>query len=162
MPASFYTGINSFDPQPLSSWLGTTYWPVYYSVQSFDRLGSVLFNTTSDVPTMNAAPCEVVESDIWRRDGDTLYLFNQNRGLQIIDLTNPAAARILGTLNLPAAGEQMYLLSSNHVVLLTRTTIMIQMSVVALTVVAVAAVLVVLAVVCVRAIGTWVRQLWPH
>ena len=36
------------------------------------------------------------------------------------------------------------------------------MSVVALTVVAAVAVLVVLAVVCVRAIGTWVRQLWPH
>jgi len=36
------------------------------------------------------------------------------------------------------------------------------LSVVALAVVAAVAVLVVLAVVCVRAIGTWVRQLWPH
>jgi hypothetical protein len=36
------------------------------------------------------------------------------------------------------------------------------MSVVALTVVVVLAVLIVLAVVCVRAIGVWVRQLWPH
>jgi len=38
---------------------------------------------------------------------------------------------------------------------------MIQMTV-ALLVVAVIAVLVVLAVACVRALGTWVRQLWPH
>jgi hypothetical protein len=38
---------------------------------------------------------------------------------------------------------------------------MIQMTV-AFLIVGVLAVLVVLAVGCVRAIGTWVRQLWPH
>ncbi|MEW6160823.1 MAG: beta-propeller domain-containing protein, partial [Verrucomicrobiota bacterium] len=62
----------------------------------------------------------VVESDIWRIEGNTLYFFNQYRGLQIIDLSNPDSPQIRGTFHLPAAGEQMYLLDSNHVVLLAR------------------------------------------
>jgi hypothetical protein len=64
---------------------------------------------------------EVVESDIWQLDGDTLYFFNQYRGLQVIDITNPDSAKVRGTLALPAAGERMYLAGSNHVVLLART-----------------------------------------
>jgi hypothetical protein len=36
------------------------------------------------------------------------------------------------------------------------------MSIIVLTVVAVLAVLIVLVIVCVRALGTWIRQLWPH
>jgi hypothetical protein len=36
------------------------------------------------------------------------------------------------------------------------------MGIVALTVGGLLALLIVLAVVCVRAIGVWVRQLWPH
>jgi len=123
LPASFYIGTNSFDPQPLSSWSGPIHWPVYPGVVAFE--GQV---TTTDATTMGnagsgGAPVEsraVVESDIWRLAGDTLYFFNQNRGLQIIDVTNPDTATIRGTLNLPAVGEQMYLLSSNHVVLLTQ------------------------------------------
>src|SRR5262249_50924890 len=60
----------------------------------------------------------VVESDIWELSGDTLYFFNQYRGLQVIDISNPDAAVIRGTLELPAAGERMYALDSNHVALL--------------------------------------------
>jgi len=62
----------------------------------------------------------VVESDIWQVSGTTLYFFNQYRGLQIIDISNPDSAYVRGTLALPAAGDQMYLLRSNHVVLLAR------------------------------------------
>src|SRR6266478_8066509 len=40
-------------------------------------------------------PRTVTESDIWKIRGHTLYFFNQLRGLQIIDITNPdAPARI--------------------------------------------------------------------
>lgn len=61
---------------------------------------------------------EVVESDIWRLDGDRLYFFNQNRGLQLIDVANPDDPAILSTYELAAAGEQMYLLHGTHVILL--------------------------------------------
>ncbi len=62
----------------------------------------------------------VVESDIWKIDGDTMYFFNQYRGLQVIDISSPALPVVTGTLDLPASGEQMYLVDSNHAVLLTR------------------------------------------
>lgn len=126
LPASFYTGTNSFDPQPLSSWSGPIYWPIYLDVITFDAqvptTGQSPDFTTMGVTGGGASTetREVVESDIWRLAGDTLYFFNQNRGLQVIDVTNPDAATIRGTLNLPAVGEQMYLLSSNHVILLTQ------------------------------------------
>lgn len=69
--------------------------------------------------TAQAQPTPV-ESDIWEIEGDTLYFFNQYRGLQIIDLSVPGSPTLLGDLSLPAVGEQMYLLDSNHLVLLAR------------------------------------------
>ncbi len=63
---------------------------------------------------------DVVESDIWQLRGSTMYFFNQYRGLQIIDISNPDKASVRGTLELPAAGDQMYLLGNDHVVLLAR------------------------------------------
>ena len=65
-------------------------------------------------------PREVVESDIWRLEGDRMYFFNQYRGLQVIDLTDVSQPRLLGEMELPAAGEQMYLVDAGHVVLLAR------------------------------------------
>jgi len=74
-------------------------------------------------PAENAsgsAARSVVESDIWKLNGDTLYFFNQYRGLQVIDIAQPDKPVVRGTFNLPAAGEQMYLLGSSQVVLLAR------------------------------------------
>ena len=68
------------------------------------------------------APRDVVESDIWQVDGDRLYFFNQYRGLQVIDITNADSPIITGTLELPASGEQMYVLDDSHVALLARDT----------------------------------------
>lgn len=73
----------------------------------------------SSLSTAQAQPTPV-ESDIWEIEGDTLYFFNQYRGLQIIDLSVPGSPTLLGDLSLPAVGEQMYLLDSNHLVLLAR------------------------------------------
>ena len=53
---------------------------------------------------------DVVESDIWKVDGNTIYFFNTYRGLQVIDISNSAAPVIKGQYSLPAAGEQMYLI----------------------------------------------------
>lgn len=60
----------------------------------------------------------VVESDIWKIRGDTMYFFNQYRGLQVIDIANPEAPVLRGTYSMPAAGEQMYLLDDDKAILL--------------------------------------------
>ncbi len=105
LPAFFFSGTNEFGAQPTSG--------------ARDGLSGLGPGTPTGGGTP-VSPREVVESDIWKFDGDTLYFFNQNRGLQVIDVTKPDEAALLGTLNLPAAGEQMYLLGSNRVVLLTQ------------------------------------------
>ncbi len=111
LPAPFYTGTNSFAGQPVNS--------------SSALLGGAMDGRggapAGDLNPGGGAPTrEVVESDIWQIRGDTLYFFNQYRGLQVIDVSVPDGARVKGTLPLPAAGEQMYLLGDKHVVLLAR------------------------------------------
>ena len=61
---------------------------------------------------------EVVESDIWKLSGDTLYVFNQYRGLQVIGMSDPDQPTLLGGLNLAAQGEEMYTLGDQHTILL--------------------------------------------
>lgn len=75
--------------------------------------------TTSGTSSTSASR-EVSESDIWRIDGERLYFFNQLRGLQVFDIADPDAPMMLGQLREPNRGEQMYLLDTDHVALLTR------------------------------------------
>lgn len=74
----------------------------------------------SDGRNLGPAEREVVESDVWKFQGDRLYFFNQYRGLQVIDISDPDNAEVTGTFALPSAGEDMYLLGADHVVLLAR------------------------------------------
>lgn len=113
LPASFYQGTNSFGN------------PTGAGGDAVGAGGGAGGPPVSAVPEQNrdAAPGEdktrsVVESDIWKIDGDTLYFFNQYRGLQIIDIAKPEAPVVRGTFAMPAAGEQMYLLSPSRIVLL--------------------------------------------
>jgi len=55
----------------------------------------------------------VTESDIWKVVGNQLFFFNQYRGLQIFDISNPANPIRTGSLRLPASGEQFYVLNAN-------------------------------------------------
>src|SRR5262245_42306977 len=111
LPAAFYSGTNSFLGQPGSSG----------GPDGFARLdgGPGVGGVPGDAAPPDPSR-EVVESDIWKIREQTLYFFNQYRGLQIIDIADPDRASVRGTLDLPAAGEQMYLLGSNYVVLLAR------------------------------------------
>ena len=109
LPASFYAGTNQFTGEPASS----------------GGPGTVMTDARAVAPSAGAPgqpepSRDVVESDIWQVRGNTMYFFNQYRGLQIIDITNPDAAVVRGTLRLPASGEQMYLLGSVHMALLAR------------------------------------------
>jgi hypothetical protein len=110
LPAAFFQGTNAFagpvstsPPDPNTTLNPLTGAPTERSLDS----GAT-------------ASREVVESDIWKIQGNTLYFFNQYRGLQVIDIGNPDAPVVRGALDLPAAGEQMYLLDTNQVVLLAR------------------------------------------
>lgn len=110
-PAAFYKGQNAFGPTKNSSGGGGL-----LSGNAFRDLavGGELAPTT-DSP---------VEADIWKTDGKTVYFFNQLRGLQVLDVSNPADPRLTASLRLPAVGEDLYLLPSSggaaHLVLLTQ------------------------------------------
>ncbi|MSU33866.1 MAG: hypothetical protein EXS36_01925 [Pedosphaera sp.] len=101
-PASFYQGTNEFVGPPGSGGLQR-------------GLEDAPVSGTAD----KAADRAVVESDIWKIDDDTLYFFNQYRGLQVIDISNPEMPPLRGALALPATGEQMYVID-HYAVLLTR------------------------------------------
>jgi hypothetical protein len=107
LPAVFYQGTNAF-----AGGQGSQGGPWLFEAAP----GAASPNDASKA----AASRDVVESDIWKIGGDTLYFFNQYRGLQVISLTKPDSPVLQGTLDLPAAGEQMYLRDDNHVVLLAR------------------------------------------
>jgi hypothetical protein len=89
---------------------------------NFSRPGLGQDVNTLDVlapaPVAEPAPADdgkgttVVESDIWKIVGKQLFFFNQYRGLQVFDLTDPAAPRRTGTLRLAASGEQFYVLDA--------------------------------------------------
>jgi hypothetical protein len=111
LPASFYKGTNSF--------LAGTSASDPSQAAAAPTAGAAMPPSGSNAASSTTRT--VVESDIWNVSGDTLYFFNQYRGLQVIDLTTPDAPIVTGTFPLPAAGEQMYLLSGNYVVLLAQS-----------------------------------------
>ena len=61
----------------------------------------------------SASATTVQESDIWKFSGNTLYFFNQQRGLQVIDVSRPASPVIRGVLPVVARGEQLYVLPAS-------------------------------------------------
>ncbi|MBI4327153.1 MAG: beta-propeller domain-containing protein, partial [Chloroflexi bacterium] len=125
LPSFFYRGANSFSVQADA---GNQYGTIGldFALAAGDFTIPLVPATVPSVAVavglqIIATPRDVVESDIWKIRGDTLYFFNQYRGLQVIDISQPASPVVRGTFALPAAGEQMYLLESNHVVLLARS-----------------------------------------
>src|SRR5437773_6081154 len=117
LPDFFYRGPSSFDGQPVSSGASV---PGGVNATAWGG-AAVAFNASSSgTDGQPAQPRAVTESDIWEINGDTLYFFNQYRGLQVIDISQPDSPEVRGTLPVAAAGEQMYLLDDTHVVLLAR------------------------------------------
>lgn len=118
-PARFRRGQRSFDRKDLTS-IGT----VHYG-GGVIAMPQVMATTnalaTTDL-TRSAAPA-AIESDIWQIVGDRVYFFNQYRGLQILDLSDPTQPVRTGSLRLPASGEQMFILdpAGTQVALLGRS-----------------------------------------
>ncbi len=104
-PASFYQGTNEFIGPPTSGG------------GRGEFFGAI--DALPEDATGNGGDRAVVESDIWKIRGDNLYFFNQYRGLQVIDISQPDAPKLRGALSLPATGEQLYLMN-DFAILLTR------------------------------------------
>ena len=56
----------------------------------------------------------IEEADLWKIRGRKIYLFNQLRGLQVLDVTDASNPEIAGYWPLPAQGEDLYLLGGNE------------------------------------------------
>lgn len=78
----------------------------------------------ASVDSNMAAPV-AVESDIWKFAGNRLFYFNQFRGLQVFNVADPARPVKVGTLRMPAVGDQIQVLDpeGRHVALLTRRSV---------------------------------------
>jgi hypothetical protein len=68
--------------------------------------------TAADSSSAPGAPVALTEPDIWKLSGNRLFFFNQYRGLQLFDLSDPANPVRTGGLRMPARGEEFYLLDS--------------------------------------------------
>lgn len=132
-PEAFYQGLRTFGKTPALGYQLTA--PVSNAgVQMDGRVTtmSVASSITANVKTVQSdsvAPAtqeKTVESDIWKTDGNLIYFFNQLRGLQVLDITDPASPKLNATLRMPAVGQDMYLLpapadsAERLVLLLTR------------------------------------------
>jgi hypothetical protein len=110
------------EPLPAAFFQGTNVFSAPYDSSTSQAPGATAGPIGANGPSGSGPTSvrDVVQSDIWQVLGTTLYFFNQYRGLQVIDISKPDAAFLRGSLPLPAAGDQMYLVSSNHVALLAR------------------------------------------
>ena len=76
LPAFFYRGASNYTGEITSGpGSGTVY--LYDGVRSDVALG------VNMAPAETTKSREVVESDIWKVEGKTLFFFNQYRGLQV-------------------------------------------------------------------------------
>jgi hypothetical protein len=117
----FRVRADASDPLPAAFYAGRTNYPgavAQGGVETLDRMNAGGVGAPPGATDEAGAARSVVESDIWVVRDDTLYFFNQYRGLQILDIADPDAPAVKGTFALPGAGEQMYLLDDRHAVLL--------------------------------------------
>ena len=66
-----------------------------------------------------SATREIVEADIYKVDGDILWVLNQYRGLIAIDISDPSALKILGRLSFKGLPDEMFVQDGRAFVLLT-------------------------------------------
>ncbi len=112
LPVAFFTGESEFPGQKSET-------PPPDGSADSGIMAASSFAVASDANQRAASDDRtVVESDIYQLNGDRLYFFNQYRGLQVIDVHDPDAPAMVGTLTMPLAGEQMYLLPNQLILLL--------------------------------------------
>ncbi|MBN9692268.1 MAG: beta-propeller domain-containing protein [Verrucomicrobia bacterium] len=108
LPANFFRGRKAFRPSLQKAGSGVGVVGGIVANMNFDATPN---GTVSQVT--GGETRAVVESDIWKVEGRTAYFFNQQRGLQVIDLTLLDEPRMLGQLPLAVWGEQLYRLPAS-------------------------------------------------
>jgi len=100
IPSSFFTGITTFaaDPAQAAALAGNTTNAGPGGPAAPTAIGDGAFKVAGDSATTEAR--DVAEADIWKIVGDRLYFFNQLRGLQLFDLSDPKDPALLGTLRM--------------------------------------------------------------
>ena len=116
-PTNFYKGQKSFSPVKSAAASSLASVRMAYSV----ALPALM---STPPPIEDVATVVLEEADIWKVDGNTVYFFNQLRGLQVLDLTTPSAPQLTASLRLPAVGQDLYVLPASQegrtVILLTQ------------------------------------------
>lgn len=119
-PAVFYKGARAFDVVAAAGYVDSSDAPMRGLNGGVVALASTAVNDSAK----SSASSTPVEADIWKTDGSTVYFFNQLRGLQVIDLSDPANPSLISTMRLPAVGQDLYILPKSgldlHAILLTR------------------------------------------
>ena len=117
-PAAFYKGKKTF-AQAASSGYGEA-----SGTDALKREGDVFFSSAANDSSKTSEQEKTVEADIWKAEGNTVFFFNQLRGLQVIDLSNPAEPSLVCSVRLPAVGQDLYVLPESggvrHAILLAR------------------------------------------
>lgn len=120
-PTAFYKGLRTFASVLAPSYAATT-GGILTSPGGILASPSLSLDLTAS-PVIAGPAAE--ESDIWKTDGTTVYFFNQLRGLQVIDLSNPADPALRASVRLPASGQELYIVKGGgdvrFAVLLTST-----------------------------------------
>jgi autotransporter-associated beta strand protein len=134
LPRSFFKGQRSFTKSVSET---------YERLETANNLGASIGTALKSTPTARVAnlasvvasdtiqttgtpTTEVQESDIWKVSGNTVFFFNQLRGLQVIDVTDKANPRLKANFRLAESGEDMFVRDTENpdeknIILLTRT-----------------------------------------
>ena len=119
-PAAFYKGAKNFNAVTAAGYVDASDAPM----RGLNGGSVALASTAVNDGAKSSASSVPVEADIWKTDGTTVYFFNQLRGLQVIDLADPAKPTLISTMRLPAVGQDLYILPESgadlHAILLTR------------------------------------------
>jgi hypothetical protein len=116
-PAAFYRGARVFKAAASSGYADTVLgerllWSPDVLVGGVD-MAVAQSSYQSSLDAAQAQP-KVAEADIWKTEGTMVYFFNQLRGLQVLDLSNPAEPALVCSLRLPAVGQDLYVLESHE------------------------------------------------
>lgn len=110
-PSRFTRGKTAFKARPLSQAPGEIIADGVAGSRLLQGAQAVaVVSATAGRAQTDAAAAAVTEPDIWQMAGETLFFFNQFRGLQVFDMSDPALPRRTGALRLPASGEQLFVL----------------------------------------------------
>ncbi len=75
--------------------------------------------TSADAGNVADVARDIEEADVVKHVGDKIYLLNQYKGLVIVDVANPDAPKVLGSLDLRGRGVEMYVVGTQAFVVLS-------------------------------------------